>query len=333
MVKPTLESNKPRRGHYIHNVTYTHRERLVGAFVLTAMLAVIGLLAINISATHVFEKKVMFHAYLSDGSGLGTDTTVEIAGIEAGKVAAIDITDDNRIIIDFYIYERFHERLRADAQATLNRLSMLGVASIGLAPGSAGMPVLVEGSVLEMRETLSVEQLMQGMGELLYRADRQDVTSIVSDIGSVAENLKLITASIRAGEGAAGTLIYDKAFNSEMVAALNSLHALLDTTSERIEQTAPLIADADQLIDDLRQTGREIPALLSEIKLATTEARQALGIVSREMQQLPDFMVRADVLLRDASELVDALERIWPISTALEQDHGDGLVIPQAVHD
>ena len=47
---------------------------------LIAVLGFLVLMAINVTTTHVFEEKVVFHAYVKDGKGVDTNTAVKVSG-------------------------------------------------------------------------------------------------------------------------------------------------------------------------------------------------------------------------------------------------------------
>jgi hypothetical protein len=95
----------------------------------------------------------------------------------------------------------------------------------------------------------------------------------------------------------------------------------------------PLLVQSNEIVTSLREVTAELPALLTEVRKSVTEARQLLTLVGGEMEALPDFMVRADLLIQDADALIDALEKIWPVSSALQQPQDDALVRPQVAHD
>jgi len=290
-------------------------------------------MAINVTATHVFEEKVVFHAYLSDGKGVDTNTAVKVSGIEAGRVLSLNITENNKVHVEMFVYEDFHDRIRSNALATLNRLSMLGVVSIDINPGTIDSPVLADGATIDMRETLSVDQLMEGVAELLYRADAGRNETLFANLAETAANINVITTQIAEGKGAAGTLLYDEEFNSRMVNSVDSLHQLIASASARLEQMDPLLVQSNEVVASLRDVTAELPALLTEVRKSVTEARQLLTIMSGEMEALPDFMVRADLLIQDADALIDALEKIWPVSSALQRPQDNALVKPQVAHD
>lgn len=54
-----------QRIHYIHRLSYSVRERLVGVFVLVALAVVFGLIFINSRTSHLFEERISYHAYLT----------------------------------------------------------------------------------------------------------------------------------------------------------------------------------------------------------------------------------------------------------------------------
>jgi ABC-type transporter Mla subunit MlaD len=114
---------------------------------------------------------------------------------------------------------------------------------------------------------------------------------------------------------------------------VDSLHELLAAAATRLDQMEPVLQESSELVTSLHNASSDVPALVSEVRDSVREANRVLLILGREMEALPDFMVRVDLLLRDTAEVIDALERIWPVSSALEQPEDDALIEPQVAHD
>lgn len=321
------------QGHYIHTVTYSYRERLVGAFVLAGVLGLLALVAINITSNHLLERKILFQGYLNNGEGITANTAVRIAGIEAGHVLSVGMTKTDKVRVKMFIYKRFQDGIHANAVATLNRLSVLGAPTIDISPGATSTPMLPDNATIKMRETPSVNEVMEGFAHLLYSADKGQHKMLVADLAHTVENLNAITSQIRKGKGAAGTLVYDDQFNRKMVDSVDSLNRVLAATSKRLAQMEPLLAQSKALLANLKTASAQIPDLVSEARDATDQARQTLTLLNTEMKALPDFMVRTDLLLLNANELINAIENIWPVSSALQRPQDKGLIRPQTAHE
>ncbi|HET7921510.1 MAG TPA: MlaD family protein, partial [Gammaproteobacteria bacterium] len=153
------EPRKPRT-HYIHRLSYSGRERLVGAFVLAAITLLFLALVFNRQTTRYFEKKFELHAYIHNAQGISTDTPVVVSGLDVGNVSALGITSDNRIAITMKILEKFHKLIRADSKAGLSKLSVLGNTAIEISAGSENQPLIRDGATITLEEPLSVDQIL-----------------------------------------------------------------------------------------------------------------------------------------------------------------------------
>lgn len=320
-------------GHYIHTVTYSYRERLVGAFVLAGALGLLSLVAINITSNHLLEKKILFQGYLTNGEGITGNTAVRIAGIDAGHVLSVGMTKTDKVLVKMFVYKRFQDRIHSNAVATLNRLSVLGAPTIDISPGTNNAPVLRDNATIKMRETPSVNEVMDEFAHLLYSGNPGQRDVLFADLAETLKNLKAITTRIRQGKGAAGTLVYDEEFNREMVGSVDSLNQVLAATSKRLAQMEPLLARSKVLLANLKTASAQLPDLVSQARGATAQARHTLTLLNTDMKTLPDFMVRTDLLLLNANELINAMENIWPVSSAVQRPQGKGLIRPQTAHE
>ena len=95
------ENNKPARVHYIHRLSSVVQKRIVGIFVLSAVLVIVGLVLLQIQSSHLLDKRVNYHAFLTNAQGVSTKTLIHVSGIEVGQVKSIEITDDNKVHVQF----------------------------------------------------------------------------------------------------------------------------------------------------------------------------------------------------------------------------------------
>lgn len=100
------------------------------------------------------REPVRFTLVLAEASGLRVGSPVEISGIEAGEVTALEIREIPQrgykvlATVEVFDGERFGPMLRLDSIYQVAKAGILGEASVSIAPGGAGAPVadqLVDG--------------------------------------------------------------------------------------------------------------------------------------------------------------------------------------------
>lgn len=329
MAEPAQRS----RIHYIHRLSFSARERLVGVFVLAGLAVVIGLMMIKGKTAHLFEERVTFNAVLQQAQGISTQSIVKVSGIEVGRVSAIDISDDNRIHLQFYVLERFHSLIRADSRAELSKLSILGDAIIEVTAGSPDQAIVPEGAFLAIEEPMSMDELMAEVTPLMnqIKASLENITQIVSaldpkkvetmagDTFQTVANLRRITDEIAAGKGNIGQLVFDTAIVDQVSGNLNSVQ-------QRIDELAPITAKGSDVAEGVEQ-------LLQETRRAVVQVNEALLGISDELTRLPETMGKARRLMETTNETLDGAQRVWPLSKSITPPGNATALPPVPIND
>lgn len=323
-----------KRVHYIHRISYSFQERLVGAFVLAALVFIFGLIFINSRTAHLFEEHINYHAFLSNAEGISTETLVKISGIEVGRVASMDIAADHRIHLELTVYERYRDLVRGDSRAAVGKLSVLGRTAIEITAGSTDQPILPAGSVLEVEEPMSMDELMarltpvvqavessvQRIALLLDVVEPEAIDQGINDFVATSANLKSITERIAQGEGALGMAISDQQFRNDLQRTMGAMGDTLEQTVARMEQLQPVLANAAPISDGLRDSSKEMPLLLAEGRELLGRLNLMTDEATLEMREFPELVQRMKVLMERTDRLLDGLSRTWPFGSAEEQE-------------
>lgn len=294
--------------HYIHRMRYSTQERMVGVFVLTAILILILLLFVSGDTLRLFESRVTYTAYMRNAVGVSTNTKVRISGIEVGSVQGISLNTDNRFKVVISIYEEFQGLVRTDSRASVSRLAIIGDSVIKITPGSTKQPMLPEGGILRVDETLGIDQIIANLRPTLEKINRSidKVASVVSNIPSdslstllnntaeASVHINQIGKQIASGDGVLGSLVYEQQLQQKIDTSLQELINTLTGIQKTVSQTQVAAATLPQAIADFSQT---------------------LSIVRAEAEALPELSNDTRQLLEDIQKVVDALSNTWPISS------------------
>ena len=292
--------------HYIHRLNYTARERLVGVFVLVAFLLLVLTVAFNRQTQRFFAPKFTLHAYITDATGVSTDTPVMVYGLDVGKVTKLSLSPDNRIMVTMEILERFHRLIRTDSTAEISKLSVIGNAAISIKPGSPDKPVMPNDAEVPLQQPLSVDQMMSQVSPVLvdvkstlaqintlsHSIDPKDLNALVKNLATASENLKTITGQFADSH------------------AVDSLAATLKETQARLAEIQPLIKNANAASAD-------IPGLVAQSRKLVTQLNTTMGTVNYQLQALPDMVARTREILDETDATLQAVQNTWPISSAV----------------
>ncbi len=325
------QPNHEQRIHYIHGLSYTTQERVVGIFVLAAMAVILGLIVVNGRTSHLFESHVVYHAFLKNAQGISTESVVKVSGIQVGRVASIDIANDNRVRLTFYVYKRYHKLIRTDSKASLSKLSVLGKASINIEAGSPSAPVLPDGAALTIEEPLSLDELMaeltpvmtkvkqvvEGLSALVQAVNPNDVKTTSRELAQTMVNMRAISQQIASGRGAVGKAVFDAKEEQNMAQSLANLNAMLRNANRRLVEVKPVINNAVSISASGRDMAKQLNALTLETTQLVDQMNTAMGTVNVELQQLPELVSRMKALMDSTDRTLQGMQRIWPLSSAL----------------
>ena len=300
--------------HYIHRLNYTARERLVGVFVLVAVVLLVVAISFNKQTQRFFAPKFTVHAFISDATGVSTDTPVMVYGLDVGKVSRLSLSDDNRIMVTMEILERFHRLIRTDSTAEISKLSVIGNAAITIKPGSTGKPMVPNDAEIPLEQPMSVDQMMTQVSPVLadvkstlaqinqlsHSIDPRDLNALVKNLAVVSGNLKTITGQFADSH------------------AVEDLAATLKETKERVAELQPLIKNANAASADM-------PELLAQTRKLVTQLNTTMGTVNYQMQTLPDLVTRTRQTLDQVDSTLQAVQNTWPISSSVAKKPAETL--------
>ncbi|MGE5624677.1 MAG: MlaD family protein [Bacillota bacterium] len=292
--------------HYIHRLNYTARERLVGIFVLVAVAILVFILSYNEQTRLFFAPKFRVHAYITDATGVSTDTPVMAYGLNIGKVTRLSLSENNRIMVTMEILQKFHRLVRTDSTAEISKLSVIGNAAITIKPGSTDKPMVTNDAEIPLTQPMSMDQMMSQISPVLdnvkstlaqvnqlsHAIDPKDLNALVKNLAVVSGNLKNITGQVADSH------------------AVEDLAATLKETKDRVAELQPLIKNANAASADM-------PELLAQTRKLVTQLNTTMGTVNYQMQALPDMVTRTRQVLDQVDTTLQAVQNTWPISSSV----------------
>ena len=324
---------KPAKVHYIHSLSYSAKDRLVGAFMTLAIVAMVGLFIAKVKSSKMFADVVHYHTYMKTAQGISTETIVNISGINVGKVSSLDIDDHNRIHIDFFIYKDFQKLLRTDSKGELNKLSLVGNAVIIIKAGSDNHPMLPDGAIVDVEEPVTTDDLIAGVTPVIKNLESlvADLTNIVNavnpkavsksagDLADIISNIRDLSSHVNQGKGSLGRILYDKKQEESVNNSLLLIEKTLAGVSARVSETKPLI-------DNVNKLSVQTQKMMGDVNKSVLK-------VDKQLDQIPVLLDSGQTVLKNTQSVLDTSEqtikgvrKVWPLSSALKQPSNDLLI-------
>lgn len=236
------------RVHYLHRLSYSTQERLVGAFVLSGLLLMFLLGVYSRETATLFAEKFTVVTYMKDARGVTVDTQVLMSGVQVGRVRRLEVVGDNLIRVEIEMLERFHPLLRRDARAALSKLSMIGKPSIEIRGGSADQPELADGESIPLTEPPDLDQIltdlapaMRNIQQILERLSAISGAIEPGHVGAVTRNLSAASGDLPALIGEARTVV-------------GQMNTTMTTINYEMQQLPDLVLRSRQLMDEMDRT-------------------------------------------------------------------------------
>jgi phospholipid/cholesterol/gamma-HCH transport system substrate-binding protein len=291
--------NKP---HYIHRTSYSFQEKLVGIFVLSAAAILIFLLFSLVRQQTLFEEYFEIYGTLKTAEGLGKETVVRVSGVEVGNVSNFEITPNNDIKITLRIFERYHGLIRTDSKIQIGGVgaTLFGKSAIEITAGSPDKALIQPGAFLPIQESTSVNDIIAQATTTLKNIDL-----IVNDVYVLVHNIQPETIG--------KTL-------AEIQQASKNIRELTDQINSPNSPIHTVINDP-ALKTNIQNAG-------NSLEQATKNFETFAGKLNYDANQVPVILQNIQKAVDETNQTIEATQRIWPISKAIDNSTDHAPLIP-----
>lgn len=132
-------------------------ELVVGVFVLIGILS-LGYLSIKLGKLEIIGGDLYeVDALFNSASGLKSGATVEIAGVEVGRVRTISLKEDRAMVT---LAVQNGTKLYTDTIASIKTRGIIGEKFLALSPGGGGDPLKPGDTIRDTESGLDLEELV-----------------------------------------------------------------------------------------------------------------------------------------------------------------------------
>ena len=246
-------------------------EAKVGVFVVIGIV-LLGYMSMKVGKLNLSrDKRYEVEVFFDSASGLAVDTTVEIAGVEVGRVSRIGLKD-GKALVGLYVDPDI--TLTKDVRAVIRTKGILGDKYVELIPGSPSAPVLAAGD------------------RIVYSVPTTDLDTLMNVLGEVARDVKKLTGSLAnvmggdEGEASLRAIIVNvremtetlnrtvQANNEDVTRMIANLSAFAETLRKIGDANRD---DIDTIVANVRKASDEIENLVVGLSAITTKINEGQG--------------------------------------------------------
>jgi phospholipid/cholesterol/gamma-HCH transport system substrate-binding protein len=264
-----------------------------------------------------FSQRYKLKTRFANVQGLKSGAIVRVAGVEVGKVTAVDFVGAEVEVV-VQINKEQQSRITDQSRASIGSLSLLGEPTIEISPASQGTP-LNDGDVVQSARTPG------------------QISDVAENATQTLEQTAALIKEIRSGKGTVGKLFTDDQVYREVNQLVASAAAVTDALNQgkgtlgRLVRDPALYKQANDALGNLQEMTRRINAGEGSLGQQIQDDRMAKSLTSatNNVDQVTGRLSRgegtAGKLLTD-QQLYDRFNsvagRIDKLTADLEQGQG-----------
>jgi len=311
--------------HFRQQATYNQRERMVGFFVLSGFVLFLFFILISVKNQHLFEKRVQFYIEVSSSEGISEGSVVKALGVEIGHVSELSLAKGHKVRVTIEVYEQQRKFIRTGATALVNRLTNIGDALIEIESDSIDAAMLASGSIIPVKETPSLNDLLLDIANLIQSANNENLLAkfenILPKVEQTLANVHDIIAQIASGHGTLGAAVFDQTVEGDLKVVVKSgaeilseAEGIISIAKQRLVQLDPVLNDANSITSELRISVKNLPEMMAELNDIISQVKTALALVNGELEDMPGVAVEVRQTLSKTDQLLDGIQSIWPLA-------------------
>ncbi|MBU2696422.1 MCE family protein [Pimelobacter sp. 30-1] len=248
-----------------------------------------------------------YYAEFSDASGIHKGNIVQVGGIRAGRVSAVDLAGD-RVKVTFEIDGDVD--FGPDSHASIEVLNLLGEKYLDLQPVGKGQ--LADGGTIPMDRTKAAYDIVGVFGDLTTTTEEIDTDQLSRALDTVADTLDVSAPEIQASfDGISRLSRSVAARDAEIQTLFESSKQVSKVLADRSDDIVDLMKSSDLVFQELTKRKAAVHDLLVNARSLAVELR---GVVKDNEKQIAPALAEVDGLV---SFLVSKKQRIKETLAAL----------------
>jgi phospholipid/cholesterol/gamma-HCH transport system substrate-binding protein len=271
-------------------------DRVTGILAVAALAALVAVIVFLGSGQRWFSKDYHFKTYFDSAAGLSKNMAVQYKGFTIGRIKSFDLTWDDRVEVQFYIFDTYISRVRRGSLVDIS-ISPVGLGNQFLFYAGLGAEQIPEGELIPaVSSPEGIEALETGIAFLPRQDDSigvilSQVSEVLNDIAALSKDLS------EAIEGTGDTPLGRTLANiEETTRGLTELPAGIQDSLDQV------LGTVDRLVGDLRP-------ILANLRLLSDELSDPQGTVAQVLDAEGPVYANLVSTLESVSGTLKSLEK------------------------
>jgi phospholipid/cholesterol/gamma-HCH transport system substrate-binding protein len=277
-----------------------NRSMMVGVFVIAGLaLFSAGLFMIG-NRHEAFARHVELYTEFSDVSGIVPGAKVQVAGMDAGEVLAMQVPSlpPAKFRVKVRINEKFRGLVRTDSVVTVGTEGVVGNRFLEIGAGSSRAPAVATGATLKGIEPTDLSAILELAKGTIVNLDNTVrnanglvtnanglITTVAGNLNATLDETKLtisnaneIVTGLKEGRGPAGMLLRDETLADQVRQIVTNAKNATGELNRAAAQAGTLMSELQSkgLPDQVDDTVKEAKKVVANLGAASMQVRQVI---------------------------------------------------------
>jgi phospholipid/cholesterol/gamma-HCH transport system substrate-binding protein len=270
-------------------------DQIVGALIILALGGLVFVIFMLGSSQRWFSRDYRFKTYFTSASGLSQNMPVQYKGFKIGNVKNFDLSDDDRVEVQFTIFDTYIDRVREGSLVEVLASPIPGMGSqFVFYPGTGTEPVQEGETIPAVNSTEGKRMLATG---LAMRPERDDsINNIMNRAGTLLATLNDTVAELQGSDQTdLGRIVRNLGTASgELPGLVETLpRSVENTLNELMAQIEPILKNLNELSTKLAAPDGTVMAILDSEGAVYRDVVNSLDAISatlRNLEKTSDFI-------------------------------------------
>jgi phospholipid/cholesterol/gamma-HCH transport system substrate-binding protein len=282
--------------------------QIVGLFVIIAAVFLSGIFIFMGANQRWFSRNYEFFSRFNSGKGISAGMSISFKGFEIGKVTRVNLTEENKVEVGFYVQDTYYPKLYRDSvlQLTSSPIGLGG--GMVFYQGKAASDLIPENSYVPSLDSDEGRELVR-QGRVNIPKEDDAITNIVggiapimANVNATLEQLNELLGSVNAAvkgksQGPLGAIVKDA---QGIVKDTQGIVTNIGTTTRSINNALPVaFSQVEELLTHLN-------AISANLQVTSEQLKDPKGIVPK----LLDPKGSMATFLDDNNALFDRVDAI-----------------------
>lgn len=271
---------------------------------ITGIVVIAALTLLAFNATGIVSSATTYRADFTEAAGLHAGDMVTIAGVEAGRVAAVAL-DGDHVRVTFAVNDAW---VGDQTSASIQIRTLLGAKYLALDP-QGGAP-LDPAAPIPLARTASPLDVVAAFDGLSATFDQLDTKQLATSLETLATTFQDTPDDVRGALDGLSRLSTTVASRDDQIRSLLAgTHQLSTVLAQRSGDVTTLLSDGNELLAELQKREQAVANLLDGTRRLS---QQLSGLVADNQARLRPTLETlgrvVDVLQRNQNDLADTIK-------------------------